>query len=113
LTKATEFCPQAQIVRGKMTDIFALSGKISGIKVKSDQGESYHISTPSIVLATGPMLDDSLGLLRSKSFTSMNIPILNELHARAVFDDPLQTMSPTSPLTFDSDPIGKFEVSYT
>lgn len=93
-----------------MTDFFADGGKISGLKIEGDNGETHHVSTPNVVFATGPLFEETVGLLKKRDMSSFDIPIMNELHARAVFDDPSGTITPTMPLTFDSDPIGRLEV---
>ncbi|KAF1334864.1 Oxidoreductase, partial [Globisporangium splendens] len=111
LTKALEYCPGAQIVHGKVTDIFAEGGRISGLKVESEEEGTQHISTPNVVFATGPLFEETLGLLKKKDLSNFDIPIVNELHCRAVFDDINQTITSTMPLTFDSDPIGHLEFS--
>ncbi|TMW56466.1 hypothetical protein Poli38472_006476 [Pythium oligandrum] len=108
LTKAIEYCPQAQIMRGKVTDIFGVGGKISGLKIESE-GEAHHVSTPNIVFATGPLFEETMGLLKKRNLSSFNVPIINELHMRAVMDDPANIFTTTTPLTFDSDPVGFFE----
>ncbi|DBA04051.1 TPA: hypothetical protein N0F65_009398 [Lagenidium giganteum] len=109
LTKATEYCPYAQIMRGKVSDIFGIGGRVTGLKIESDNGDVHHVSTPNVVLATGPLYEESIKLLRERDLSSFDIPILNELHARAVFDDPHGTVSAISPLTFDTDPMGKLD----
>lgn len=110
LTKALEYCPKAQILRGTVTDFFADGGKINGLRIEGDNDETHDVSTPNVVFATGPLFEETMGLLKKRDMSSFNIPIINELHARAVFDDPSGTITPTMPLTFDTDPIGHLEV---
>ncbi|OQR81828.1 oxidoreductase [Thraustotheca clavata] len=106
LTKATEYCPNAQVLRGKMIDIHATGGQISGITVAMDNGDKHFVATKHLVLSPGPMLQQTLDLLYEKNLIESKLPINHELHARVIFDDPKQIMSSTSPLTFDMDPIG-------
>ncbi|KAJ0398375.1 hypothetical protein ATCC90586_000712 [Pythium insidiosum] len=110
LTKATEYTPQAQIVRGKVTDIFAIGGRISGVKVESEGGDSHHISTPNVVFATGPLFEETLAILKKRNLSGYNVNIIQELHMRAVMEDPKKIISRSAPLTFDSDVVGHFEV---
>lgn len=93
-----------------MADIYGIGGRISGVKVKSENGEVHHISTPNVVFATGPLFENTLEMLTKRNFSGFSIPIINELHARAVMDDPLKVIKSTTPLTFDSDHVGHFEV---
>jgi hypothetical protein len=93
-----------------VTDIFALGGSISGLQVATVNGETLHISTPNVVFATGPLFEKTLDVLKKRDLSSFDVPIINELHMRAVMDDPLQVITPTTPLTFDSDHIGHLEV---
>ncbi|KAJ0394692.1 hypothetical protein P43SY_005651 [Pythium insidiosum] len=109
LTKATEYTPQAQIVRGKVTDIFAIGGRISGVKVESEGGDSHHISTPNVVFATGPLFEETLAILKKRNLSGYNVNIIQELHMRAVMEDPKKIISRSAPLTFDSDAVGHFE----
>ncbi|GLD93940.1 hypothetical protein PINS_up002545 [Pythium insidiosum] len=109
LTKATEYTPQAQIIRGKLTDIFAIGGRISGVKVESEEGDSHHISTPNVVFATGPLFEETLAILKRRNLSSYNVNIIQELHMRAVMEDPKKIISRSAPLTFDSDVVGHFE----
>ncbi|OQR91772.1 oxidoreductase [Achlya hypogyna] len=106
LTKATEYCPKAQVLRGKMTDVHATGGRISGITVAMDNGDKHFVATNRLVLAPGPMLQQTLDLLMKKNLLAACFPVHHELHARVVFDDPKRIMARTAPLTFDMDPIG-------
>ncbi|EQC24940.1 hypothetical protein SDRG_17177 [Saprolegnia diclina VS20] len=109
LTKATEYCPHAEVVRGKMVDIHAAGGRISGITVVMHNGDKHFVATPKLVLAPGPMLEGTLQLLAKKKLLGDPLPIQHELHARVVFDDPKHIMTSSAPLTFDMDPIGRLQ----
>ena len=112
MTKATEYCPNSQITRGKVIDIHAVGGRVSGVKVAKENGDMQFIATNKVVLSPGPMLQPTLDMLRAKNLSSDKLPIFHELHARVVFDDPKKVLNSKSPLTFDSDPPGKLQVLY-
>jgi hypothetical protein len=105
-----EYCPAAEIQRGKMTDIHAIGGRISGITVALDNGDTQFISTPHVVLCPGPMLQSTMDILYQKGLLGIQVPIHHELHARVIFDDPKQITTSTSPLTFDMDPFDELPV---
>lgn len=93
-----------------MTDMWATGGRISGIKIEAENGDTHEITTPNVVFATGPLFEETMAMMRQRGLSSWEVPIINELHARAVFDDPTGVFNDQMPLTFDSDPIGKLEV---
>lgn len=93
-----------------MTDMWATGGRISGIKIETETGDTHEITTPNVVFATGPLFEETMDMMRQRGLSNWQVPIINELHARAVFDDPAGVFHDQMPLTFDSDPIGKLEV---
>jgi glycine/D-amino acid oxidase-like deaminating enzyme len=110
LNKAVEYCPQAEVLRGKVTDFEATGGNVSGVKVAMHNGETLEVATPNVVFATGPLFERTLAMLKQRDMSSYNVPIINELHCRAIVDDVDHVLPPTMPLTFDSDPMGNLEV---
>ncbi|KAL4165161.1 hypothetical protein KRP22_003892 [Phytophthora ramorum] len=111
LTKAAEYCPKANVLQGKVTDFFATGGNVSGVKVAMHNGETLEVATPNVVFATGPLFERTMDILKQRDMSSFDVPIINELHCRAIVDDVDHVLPPTMPLTFDSDPMGKLEIS--
>ncbi|GMF43111.1 unnamed protein product [Phytophthora fragariaefolia] len=110
LTKAAEYCPKAGVLQGKVTDFSATNGNLSSVTVATHNGEMLEVSTPNVVFATGPLFEKTLDMLKQRDMSSYDVPIINELHCRAIVDDVDHVLPPTMPLTFDSDPMGKLEV---
>ncbi|RLN58602.1 hypothetical protein BBJ28_00009105 [Nothophytophthora sp. Chile5] len=111
LTKAVEFCPKAEVMRGKVTDFFAAGGNVSGVQIAMHNGETLEVDTPNVVFATGPLFERTMEMLKQRDLSSFNVPIINELHCRAIVEDVDKVLPSTMPLTFDSDPMGKLEFS--
>ncbi|KAE8955082.1 hypothetical protein PR001_g32242 [Phytophthora rubi] len=111
LTKAAEYCPNAQVLQGKVADFSATGGNVSGVKVAIHNGETLEVSTSNVVFATGPLFENTLDMLKQRDMSSYDVPIINELHCRAIVDDVDHVLPPTMPPTFDSDPMGKLEFS--
>ncbi|KUF93009.1 hypothetical protein AM588_10006402 [Phytophthora nicotianae] len=111
LNKAVEYCPKAEVLQGKVTDFAATGGNVSGVKVAMHNGDTLEVATPKVVFATGPLFESTLEMLKQRDMSSFDVPIINELHCRAIVDDVDRVLPPTMPLTFDSDPMGKLEVS--
>ncbi|RHY93137.1 hypothetical protein DYB37_005179 [Aphanomyces astaci] len=94
----------------KMIDIHACGGRISGITVGLPNGDKEIVDTAALVLAPGPMLQQTLHLLRAKDLVDTPaLTVHHELHARVIFDDPKQIATATSPLTFHADPVGRLQ----
>lgn len=110
LNKATEYCPDAQVLQGEVTQFLATGGAISGVKIASAGGETLEVATPKVVFATGPLFEKTLDMLKQKDLSGFDVPIINELHCRATWRDPDGVFPTTMPLTFDADPPGKLEV---
>ncbi|KAG7401505.1 hypothetical protein PHYBOEH_001050 [Phytophthora boehmeriae] len=111
LAKASEYCPEAEVLRGRVTDVSANGGHVSGVKVAMHNGETLEVATPNVVFATGPLFERTMGMLKQRGLSSYDVPIINELHCRAIVDDVDNVLPNTMPLTFDTDPMGKLELS--
>ncbi|KAG2791111.1 hypothetical protein PC129_g8329 [Phytophthora cactorum] len=111
LNKAVEYCPKAEVLQGKVTDFSASGGNVSGVKVAMHNGDTLEVATPNVVFATGPLFERTLDMLKQREMSNYDVPIINELHCRAIVDDVDRVLPPTMPLTFDSDPMGKLEIS--
>ncbi|KAG3111252.1 hypothetical protein PI124_g10007 [Phytophthora idaei] len=111
LNKAVEYCPKAEVLQGKVTDFSASGGNVSSVKVAMHNGDTLEVATPNVVFATGPLFERTLDMLKQRDMSSYDVPIINELHCRAIVDDVDRVLPPTMPLTFDSDPMGKLEIS--
>ncbi|CAK4082555.1 unnamed protein product [Aphanomyces euteiches] len=107
LKRAKELCPGAGFQRSKMVDIHTSGGRITGISVALPNGDIESIETPVVVLSPGPMLKHTLAMLQEKNLLQTSMTLNHELHARVIFDDPQQITTPSSPLTFHADPIGR------
>ncbi|KAG9416723.1 hypothetical protein AC1031_001105 [Aphanomyces cochlioides] len=110
LKRAKELCPGAGFRRSKMVDIHSSGGRITGISVALPNGDIESIETPVVVLSPGPMLKHTLAMLQEKNLLETSLTLNHELHARVIFDDPQQIATPSSPLTFHADPIGRLPV---
>lgn len=110
LNKATEYCPEAQVLQGKVTEFMADGGAVSGVKIATASGETLQVDAPKVVFATGPLFEETLGMLKKRDLSGFDVPIINELHCRATWQDPDSVFPSTMPLTFDADPPGKLEV---
>lgn len=111
LTKAAEYCPEAEVLRGKVVDVAADGGHVNGVKVALHSGETLEVATPNVVFATGPLFERTMEMLKQRDLSSFDVPIINELHCRAIVDDVDHVLPTTMPLTFDSDPMGKLKFS--
>lgn len=110
LNKAAEYCPEAQVLQGKVTEFLAAGGAVSGVKIATASGETLQVDAPKVVFATGPLFEETLGMLKKRGQSGFEVPIINELHCRATWRDPDGVFPSTMPLTFDADPPGKLEV---
>lgn len=112
LNKAAEYCPDAQVLQGKATEFLSANGAVSGVKISTANGETLQVDAPKVVFATGPLFEETLGMLKERGQSSFEVPIINELHCRATWLDADGVFPSTMPLTFDADPIGKLEVRF-
>ncbi|RHY33461.1 hypothetical protein DYB32_001616 [Aphanomyces invadans] len=111
MSQVKAFCPNAETQRGKMIDIHSSGGRITGITVGLPNGDKETVDTPSLVLAPGPMLQETLRILREKElFDTPELKVHHELHARVIFDDPMQIATSSLPLTFNADPFDRLPV---
>lgn len=82
-----------RMIAGKVESVSVNSGKVTGMKLAS--GEK--ISSPVFVNAAGPMLREVGALM------AVDIPVYNELHLKAAFDDHLEVVPRDAPMVIFAD----------
>ncbi len=87
-----------RFVSGRITEVISNKGRIQAVKIDSPAG-SRTIHTRTFVLATGPLLKETGGMI------GVNFPVYNELHGKVSIKDPLRVVPRDAPLMIWSDPI--------
>jgi sarcosine oxidase, subunit beta len=88
----------ARLVRGNVVAIEIRDNRVAGVEI-DDAGVRERIATPLVVNAAGP-LARQVGAL-----AGVDVPLLNELHAKVNFDDHLGVVPRDLPLTIWCDPL--------
>jgi sarcosine oxidase, subunit beta len=83
-------------IRGEVTGVNVLEGAVEGVQVTRD-GEAFRISTPTFVNAAGPLQNQVAKLL------GLNLPIINERHAKLYFNDHLGIIPRNAPMLINLD----------
>ncbi|MDH3942810.1 MAG: FAD-binding oxidoreductase [Anaerolineae bacterium] len=82
-----------RVITGKVASVKVEGGNVTGMQLAG--GET--ISSPIFVNAAGPMLREVGKLM------DVDIPVYNELHLKAAFDDPLGVISRDAPMVIFAD----------
>ncbi len=88
----------AKYINGRVTDVLLNKGQVYAVKIDTPAG-SRTIQTGAFVLASGPFLKQTGRML------GLDLPVYNELHAKAAIKDPLQIVPRDVPLMIWSDPV--------
>jgi glycine/D-amino acid oxidase-like deaminating enzyme len=84
--------------RGRVTDVMVEHDRVVGVRVAT-QGTVTQIGTATFVNAAGPLLGQVGRLL------GVDVPVVNELHGKIVFQDTLGIVPRDTPLMIWSDPV--------
>ncbi len=85
-------------INGRVTNVILQKGRVQAVKIAAPTG-LIRIQTRNIVLAPGPFLKQTGEMI------GMDLPVYNELHAKAAIKDPLQIVPRDVPLMIWSDPV--------
>lgn len=87
-----------RLLRGELTGVELAGGRVSGVRVATPGGSEL-ISTPALVSAAGP-LQHQIGQM-----LGLDLPLYNELHLKASFNDHLGALPREAPLLIWNDPV--------
>ncbi len=87
-----------KFIAAECTGIETTGGRVSGVTILRD-GETSHLKTDAVVLATGPYLAQSLAQL------GCSLPVSVEKHIKISVPDPLGVVPREIPLVIWTDPI--------
>jgi glycine/D-amino acid oxidase-like deaminating enzyme len=87
-----------KFINGRVTNVDVQKGRVQAVKIAAPTG-SLRIQTRNIVLAPGPFLK------HAGEMVGVELPVYNELHAKAAIKDPLQIVPRNVPLMIWSDPV--------
>lgn len=88
----------ARLLRGELTAVTTAGGRVTGARVATPAGE-VAVSAPALVAAAGP-LQGAIGAL-----LGVELPLYNELHLKASFNDHLGVVPREAPMLIWSDPV--------
>ena len=88
----------ARLVSARVTGATLSGGRVSAVRVQSAE-EDYQISTDTFVIAAGPYIGDVASML------GIELPVLNELHAKIAFRDRLGVVPRDVPMMIWTDPV--------
>lgn len=83
----------ARLVAGRVAGVDVQGGKVQAVKLASGE----RIDTPVFINAAGPRLKEVGEMM------NVEIPVFNELHLKAAFDDHKRVVGRDAPLLIDSD----------
>lgn len=89
----------ALFIPGRVTAIERLANQVTAVKISGRDGTFQTIATPYFVNAAGPLINKVAGLL------DLQLPVINELHGKISFNDPLRLVPREAPLMIWNDPV--------
>jgi len=87
-----------RFLRGELAGVDLAGGRVAGVRVATEGGEE-RIAAPALVSAAGP-LQATVGRL-----LGLELPIYNELHLKASFNDHLGAVPRHAPMLIWNDPV--------
>lgn len=88
----------ARILRAKVESLTIRGGRLRSVNVQSADGDNT-VSTDAFVVAAGPYIKDVAAL------AGVELPVVNELHAKIAFRDHLRVVPRDAPMMIWSDPV--------
>ncbi len=86
-----------ELVKGRMTAVACTGGRIEGVSLLTGAG-TERIATQTLVNAAGPMVGQVGRMM------DLELPVINELHAKLAFHDGLGVVPREAPMLIWSDP---------
>ncbi len=88
----------ARLIKARVAGATLRGGRVRAVWIKG-AGEDHYVSTDTFVIAAGPYTSDVATML------GIELPVLNELHAKIAFQDRLGVVPRDVPMMIWSDPV--------
>lgn len=87
-----------RLVNGRVSGVSKEHNQIKAVHIQNGK-DNVHIATNNLVIASGPHLKETGQLL------DIDLPVINELHAKIAFEDPLGIVPRDVPMIIYNDPL--------